>query len=64
MVGIIDRSVSEKAVGHNLADVAVEEYMDMDFETLTTNDTLYKAVGSYYPAHMRTYIPWQCNGYN
>ncbi len=46
LVGIIDRAVAEKAVSHGLEDVTVEEYMDMDFETLTTDDTLFQAVGT------------------
>jgi predicted transcriptional regulator len=46
LVGIIDRAVAEKAVSHGLEDVAVEEYMDMDFDTLTTDDTLFQAVGT------------------
>lgn len=44
LVGIIDRAVAEKAVSHGLEDVTVEEYMDMDFDTLTTDDTLFQAV--------------------
>ena len=40
LVGIISRQVAERAAHHGLADIAVSEYMQSDFQTVTANSNL------------------------